>query len=338
MPDECDELVTILSLASWRLLTMCLFRLGTLHSLLNQTNTLNMIKIKSKLCALVLTAGSLAISAGAANAQNANYAPGDLVLFFQKEGNTNTLYANLGASTTYRGSATGPDVANILNIININTQLNEAFGASWASDTSLYAGIAGVWGTSSTNVGLSSGDPHRTLYVSASRTAVGTIGSAESSGYTVNTDSGMSNGANGITAMNNVLETQYTTAATVSPTSVSTIDDQNPISAGLQGAGFSIFGAGVQQQGTAGVFASNFGDAGSTEFALDLFRIQARNNISGQVGNGETNRLGTYEGTFTVGTDGSVSFTAVPEPSTYALIALTGILYFFVNKRRKLNS
>lgn len=291
------------------------------------------------MCAWVLTAGSLAISAGAASAQNANYAPGDLVLFFQKEGSTNTLYANLGASTTYRGSATGPDVANILNIININTQLNDAFGASWASDTSLYAGIAGVWGTSSTNAGLFNGDPHRTLYVSASRTAVGTIGSAESSGYTVNTDAGMSNGANGITAMNFVLETQYTTAVAVSPTSVSAIDDQNPFAgAGLQGAGFSIFGGGVQQQGTAGVFASNFGDAGSTEFALDLFRIQARNNVSSQVGNGQTNRLGTYEGTFTVGTDGSVSFTAVPEPSTYALIALTGLLYFFVNKRRKLNS
>ena len=299
-----------------------------------------MKKIKSKLCAWVLTAGSLAISAGAASAQNANYAPGDLVLFFQKEGSINTLYANLGASTTfYRGSATGPDVANILNIININTQLNEAFGASWASDTSLYAGIAGVWGTDPLNsTGLLNGDPHRTLYVSASRTAVGTIGAAESSAYNVATSTGMTNAANGITAMNNVLETQHLTAVAVSLTANSTIDDQNPISAGLQGAAFSVFGGGVQQQGTAGVFASNFGGAGSTEFALDLFRIQARNNVSGQVGSGETNRLGTYEGTFTVGTDGSVSFTAVPEPSTYALIALTGMLYFFVNKRRKINS
>jgi hypothetical protein len=182
------------------------------------------------------------------------------------------------------------------------------------------------------------GDPHRTLYVSASRTAVGTIGAAESSAYNVATSTGMTNAASGITAMNNVFETQYTTAVAVSPTSVSTIDDQNPISAGLQGTAFSVFGGGVQQQGTAGVFASNFGGAGSTEFALDLFRIQARNNVSGQVGSGETNRLGTYEGTFTVGTDGSVSFTAVPEPSTYALIALTGMLYFFVNKRRKINS
>jgi hypothetical protein len=184
-----------------------------------------MKKIKSKLCAWVLTAGSLAISAGAASAQNANYAPGDLVLFFQKEGSTNTLYANLGASTTYRGSATGPDVANILNIININTQLNDAFGASWASDTSLYAGIAGVWGFSSGDLGLDNGDPQRTLYVSASRAAVGTIGAADSSGYNVGSSTDMTGAATAIFAMNDVLETQYTDRSVVSPTSVSRIDD-----------------------------------------------------------------------------------------------------------------
>jgi hypothetical protein len=45
------------------------------------TNT--MLKIKSKLFAWVLTVGSLAITSAGAHAQNANYAPGDLVMFFQ---------------------------------------------------------------------------------------------------------------------------------------------------------------------------------------------------------------------------------------------------------------
>jgi hypothetical protein len=72
---------------------------------------------------------------------------------------------------------------------------------------------------------------------------------------------------------------------------------------------------------------------------LDLYRIQTRNDVSGQYGFGADVNTGSYLGTLTINQAGDVNFTAVPEPSTYALIALTGVLYFIVNKRRKsLNS
>lgn len=297
-----------------------------------------MNNFKSKLRVLALAAGSLAITMAAANAQNNNYAAGDLVLYFQQEGGTNTVYANLGnAATLYRGAATGAaGGTNSFNFLDINSTLESAFGLGWATDTSIYAGLAAVWGTSPTNGTLQDGDPHRTLYVSQARSGVGAIGQANSAGYSVNTDTGMSTGASRIQTQNNILETQYTTAVTVSPTSTSQIDEQNPfLSPGIQGTAFATFAGGVQQRGTAGTFSASFGSLGSTEFALDLYRIAARSNVSGQVGFGETIRAGTFEGTVTVGTNGQVSFTAVPEPSTFALLGLSGLVIAFGVRRRR---
>ena len=297
-----------------------------------------MKKTKSKLCAWVLTIGSLAISSVAANAQNnPNYAPGDLVMFFQQYGGSNTIYANLGNATTWRGAATGADVANSLNFLNINTQLTTAFGSNWATDTSLYAGMAGVRATSEV-ISHFDGDPRRTIYVSAARAGIGTIGSANSSAYSISADSTFTSVAGAISTMNNVLENSYTSAVAVSPTSTSQIDDRNPfLNSTTQGTAFGAIPGGIQQQGSASSFGT-FDAVSAAEFVLDLYRIAPYSDIAGQVGFGEIARLGTYEGSFALDGSGNVSFIgAVPEPSTYALIALTGFLYFFVNKRRKAN-
>lgn len=279
----------------------------------------------------LLTAFSSLLAAFPAGAANSFYAPGDLVLFFQQEGGTNTVYANLGnAATLYRGTAAGAaDGVNSINFLDLNTTLTSAFGAGWASDSSIYAGLAGVWGTSNSSLVLQDSDPHRTLYVSASRLDVGTVGEASSAGYTVNTTTGMTNGANGITQQNNAFETNYDSLITISPTSTSTIDDMNPIDTGIQGTAMNIFGGGIQQQGAAGTFGT-FGEAGSTEFALDLYRILGKTGVAGQV-EGDL-RTGSYEGTVTVGTNGMVSFVAVPEPSS---LALTGLALGSLALRRR---
>ena len=274
--------------------------------------------------ALVMAFSSL-LAAFTANAANSFYAPGDLVLFFQKEGSTNTVYANLGnAATLYRGTAAGSaDGTNSIAFLNLNSTLTSAFGAGWASDTGLYSGLAANWGTSTTSTLLQDGDPHRTLYVSASRNSVGTVGSANSTGwdFTIAGNGAMTSGASGISQQNNVFENSYDAQTTISLTGTSGIDDQNPFLApGLQGNAFNnSFGGGVQQQGQAGAFGT-FGEAGQVEFALDLYRMLARNNVAGQVG-GE-NRVGSYEGTVTIGTNGDISFIAVPEPSSLALAGL----------------
>jgi hypothetical protein len=195
-----------------------------------------------------------------------------------------------------------------LNILDLNSTLTSAFGSGWASDTSIYAGLAGVRSTNDSSNAITNGDPNRTLYVSASRDGVGTVGSANSAAYVVNTDTGMSTGASGIFAQNNAFEVNYNAAFTVSPTSVSLIDNQNPfLSTGIQDTAFGIFSGGVQQVGSASSFGT-FGAAGNVEFALDLYRILAKTGITNQVAG--VLREGSYEGTVTINSSGKVSFIA----------------------------
>ncbi len=268
----------------------------------------------------LFSAFSFGLAALPAGAANTFYAPGDLVLYFQQEGGTNTVYANLGNTATAFRDATTSNV----NFLNLNSTLTSAFGANWATESTIYAGLAGVWGTSTTNSTLTNGDPHRTLYVSSSRSSVGTVGVANSTGWDLVTagNGAMNSGSTGMFSMNNTFETQYDAQATVSLTSISTIDDQNPFSSpGLQGNAFGAFAGGVQQKGSLSIFGDFGGAVGETEFALDLYRILAKNNISGQVA-GDL-RIGSYEGTVTVGSTGQVSFLAIPEPSSTVLIGLT---------------
>ena len=274
----------------------------------------------------LLIASSSLLAAFSATAANSFYAAGDLILTFQKVGGSNTVYADLGnAATNYRGAAAGADATSNINFLDLNSTLTSAFGSGWASDASIYASVSGVFSTNSTNSTLVNGDPSRTLYVSAARTDVGVVGSANSSAWTVGGNTPMTTAAGGIQSQNNVFGDAsgingYNSQTVISPVSISGIDDQQPITVfqgnNTQGVAFGVFDGGIQQAGTAGTFGT-FGEAGSTEFALDLYRILAKTGISGQV-DGDL-RSGSYEGTITVGTNGMVSFVAVPEPSAVAL-------------------
>lgn len=265
----------------------------------------------NRLLSTLLLPGALAFSLAVtpALAQNTNYAPGDLVLFFQQEGGNNTLYANLGnAATIYRGTAAGPGAADRINFLDISAALTSAFGAGWAADETVYAGLAGVWGTNTTSLALQDGDPHRTLYASRSRSAVGSIGQANSAGWDLFNagNTAVTAGATNIFSQNNKLETLYNAAVAVSPKVDSFIDEQNPfLTPGQQGNAFSAFEGGVQQIGTKDSYGT-FGAAGTVEFALDLYRILGRTGVAGQVAGNL--RVGSFEGTVTVSSSGKVSF------------------------------
>lgn len=282
----------------------------------------------------LFAAFSSLLAAIPATAANSFYAPGDLVLYFQQEGGTNTVYANLGSTTAFRGATAGADSTTTqINFLDLSGALTSAFGAGWASDTTIYAGLAGVWGTSATSSTLQNGDPQRTLYVSSPRSSVGTVGTAESTAWDLSLagNTAMTGGANGILTQNNAFETNYDAQVTISLTSISTIDNQNPFSSpGIQGNAFNgTFAGGVQQQGSAasfGVFPG--GGPDNVEFALDLYRVLARNDVPGQVA-GDL-RVGSFEGTVTVGSNGMVSF--VPEPSS---IAMTGLAAGVLLLRRR---
>lgn len=266
---------------------------------------------------IILVLAQIALMIIPSSAQNPNFAPGDLVLYFQQEGGSNTVYANLGdTALLYRGTAAGPGASNRINFLEISAALTTAFGVGWANDDKVYAGLAGVWGTSGSNkVSLQNGDPHRTIYVSASRASVGVIGQANSAGYVLNTDTGTINCTNRMTSQNFVFESNYQDSVVVSPTSVSRIDDQNPFLApGLQDAAFNTFGGGVQQGGVSSAFGT-FGAAGPVKFALDLYRILAITTAPGQVAG--TLRVGSYEGTVTVNSAGMISFVSQGETTPF---------------------
>ncbi len=280
--------------------------------------------LKTRITTYVAATIGLAIST--ASAVNNFYAPGDLVLFFQKQGG-DTVYANLGAATTFRGSAAGAaDGVNQINFIDINATLISAFGNGWAGDTSVFAGLAGVFNTSNTQSTLNNGDPARTIYVSRSRSTSGTVGTADSAAWTGFGSTAMTEMSTRITTQNSAFadptgSNGYNAAQIVSPASVSLIDDQNPLilisGQILQGTAFNNFGGGVSQQGTAGDLGV-FGGAGTAEFNLDLYRILARATGGTGIGNTFVNgqvdgphRTGSYEGTITVNSAGQVSFIAI---------------------------
>ena len=245
------------------------------------------------------------------------YSPGDLVLAIQQQGGTNTVYANLGsAATQFRGNSAGADLANQVNFLDISATLTSAFGSGWATDPNIYVGAAGVWGTDQYSVDLQDGDPSRTIYVSRSRDSVGTVGTANSAAWSMNTDGGMTTAAAQITQQNNAYANNYGMQVAVSPTDVSKIDENNPfLTPGTQGTAFQVFGGGVQQGGLTGTIGT-FGDAGTVKFALDLYRILGKTGVTGQVSGNL--RGGSFEGTITINSSGKVSFIAQgPPPSAF---------------------
>jgi len=245
--------------------------------------------------------------------QGQTVANGDLILFFQKPGDNNTVYVNLGkAATLFRGAASGPSAAQQrLNFININTTLNNAFSPSnpggWASDPDLFAGLAGVFSNIDSPT-IVDGDQYRTLYASKARNSVGTVGSSGSTQWNLDSAGSLTNGATNMLALttNFAFRLPGQNQGVVSVVD-SVIDNQNPTSlTGVQGQAFGQFNGGVQQRGSASTIGT-FGDAGVVEFALDLQRLVP----DGTVDLGEVEgprRKGTYEGTVTVATNGNVSF------------------------------
>lgn len=300
------------------------------------------MKLNSKRLLLIAAAG-LQLAGNQARAANTFYAPGDLVLFFQKQGSTNTVYANLGnAATLYRGAAAGTasdgSLTNI-NFLNLNSTLTSAFGGGWQSDPSIYAGLAGVFSTNSTNTTAApNGDPYRTLYISSPRASEGTLGESNSLGWDLVAagNSNMTTAASGIQTQNNVLENSFASAVAIATTDISQIDDQNPlISAGIppviiqEPAMGGALNGGIQQQGSASSLGT-FEGVGETEFALDLYRVLARTGVAGQVA-GDL-RVGSYEGTLAIGSNGSVSF-IVPEPSSVLLSGVAAVSLLLRRRR-----
>lgn len=297
----------------------------------------NMIKSKLSLLALV-TLATVALTTGA---KAAPYTAGDLILGFRVTGGvgaSSNVLVNIGSSLTFRDL----NGSNSLNITSIGTDLDATFGltagnsVAWYNRTDISFGVVGVF-SSEPNPGgtVNSGDPSRTLYATRSRSSVGTVGSANSTAPSLS-------GTNRGTASNSFVALQnFFTGATASG------NNANAAVTGTSGnswttftvgtSDFGVFNPGVEQTLTASSFGSGtFGPVSNVEGALDLYRIldtTTSASPSGTVG------TGSYETTIVIDQSGNISaVSAVPEPSTYALLGLGAAVVLYAVRRRQANA
>jgi len=288
--------------------------------------------IKSLVFATAVAGGMAVAPAGA---QNPGFNFGDLILGFQSTGagNNNYVLANLGQAGTIR-DFTG----NVTLAVNVSAALTLQFGATWFDRTDLYVGLATVGSNDEFNGFFVNGDPDLTPYVGQPRQSTGpnafVAGVKNSPGYNL-TASSVQSASNGIYAAENIFETTGTSAISTISATANLVDwnDQNPISAGVQGAAFDgVFAGGVQSVFGPGTFGLIGGV--NAEAALDLYRIQGFNNVPGQYGFGQPTGVGTYEGTVVVNAAGQVSVLNVPEPTTATLLVLSAGMAGFIRRRR----
>jgi hypothetical protein len=257
------------------------------------------------------------------------------VLFFQTRGvsgSGNGVYVNLGnAATEFRGATAGANAAmQRVNFINIGTTLEAAFGAGWASDPDIYAGVAGVF-ENIVDPTVVDGDQYRTLYASRPRTSVGTLGQSQSTQWNLTSAGSLTTGATNMLALLSNA-TILLPAADQGVVADTAIRNQNPFNgSGVQQTAFGQFTGGLQQKGSASSFGT-FGDAGVVEFALDVQRLVPDGTVdAGEVSG--VSRRGSYEGTLTVDSLGNVSFITIPEPSSLTLAGIAGLALAFRRRR-----
>jgi len=217
---------------------------------------------------------------------------------------------NLGQGVDFFDGSTASGI-----IVNINTDLVAAFGASWWDNTELKMALVG--GFSST-ANPTAPDAARTIYAGAKLATYnpGTSTPAKAAS-TLNhntwatnvssfSDSQNGKAANGAVASNSAIMVTATDRSDVT-------NFVPPVASG------TFFGIGTDP--TTGFAAGNIGS--SQEAALDLWKADKATWSAPQWG-----------GTFSIDSPGNVSYSAVPEPSTVTMLGLAAILGSGLLRRR----
>lgn len=251
----------------------------------------------------------------------------------------NTFVYDLGQASLYRENTltNGVSVSTVNSSLlsnNIGAQLQSAFGANWANDSTVRWMVVGIVGPTDS---LTNGDPTRTAYLSQGRSSLadGTTGP----GTTVPTFSSTSLGT--LTTQLSGFFTATTAASQITganadgvqiaTSAINSVEDYMPNSDGTR---LTYFGTGTDPRQT----LNNGQITGSTvEGALDIYRVLYTTTnadpTSGLSTGNATVRTGQFIGTLTIDGSGNLAIGAVPEPSSTLLLSLCTLLGLSRRKR-----
>jgi hypothetical protein len=275
------------------------------------------MKIKNLIMTTVLALAGAALIETSASAQVIT-STGDLVLGFQITDNAGTgattdLEVDLGAYsnfTTLEGSGSVLNL-NVGGVVDSGlgglsaTDLSSTYGAGWNSRTDLTWSVFGTRGNPSKESFLSS--PSGATLNDETSTPLGNL--SGKMGTVVTNLNGQAQTANSATA-STALQTSTVGSYT------------------FQITGNNAFTSDWNNGGSVGGTQQGVSSAGAT--SLELFDLT----------NHSSSTPGIEVGTFTLGSNGSLTFTAtsaVPEPSTYALMGVGAFMLMLVMRRRVLN-
>ncbi len=263
---------------------------------------------KVSLLALAVFTSGIVSSQAAVVAQPVD---GDVFLGFRAttgDGSSFSYVVNLGQYSQFSGQAAGSTV-NLSGIGDIGSDLVAIFGSGWNTSANVKWGVFGRNDTGTV-----------ALYASREQSTVGTTGTAWATRTLSQRQSTSARVGAVIYGINGYNGSQSTANSSVA------VLQNNTTSGGPNQASYAYqVTNGVTDFGTTSGWSDIEGDFGSgvAGTALDLFQI----NSAGV----------TTPGFFSIGSGGTLSFTAVPEPSA-ALLGAAGTFALLTRRRRSLAS
>jgi hypothetical protein len=264
------------------------------------------MKLRKLAATIALALVATALVASSAKAQVIyNSANGDFLVGFRQEGSTNSVLADIGPILDFTVNQT-------FNLGNLGTALSSTFGSGWANDPTVWWSIAGTGRP---------GDATYTNYVTYSD-------QVRQTPWNRLTSTNSHNLQNKITAQGN----QYNAfSGQQTPGNPAVVEPQAQAPDGYR----EYMPGGTNDAGHA-----------SGNISYGFFNPTTEANFGGGVFNASLRLVqlvpgsgpGTLLGTFSLSPDAStLTYTAVPEPSTYALVAL-GLVNVVVFRRWLLRS
>ena len=300
--------------------------------------------MKSKYKSALLALSGVALFTSQAMA-SVTLEPGSLaVAFYQTNagGNvagSNTFVYDLGQSSLFRENTltNGVSVSTVNSSLlsnNIGAQLQSAFGANWANDSTVRWMVVGVVGATDS---LTNGDPTRTAYLSQGRSSLAE--GATGPGTTVPTYSATNLGT--LTTQLSGFFTATTAAIQITganadgvqigTSTINSVEDYMPNSDGTR---LTYFGTGIDPRQT---FNAGQITGSTVEGALDIYRVLYTTTnadlTSGLSSGNAAIKSGHFIGTLTIDGSGNLAIGAIPEPSSALLLGLCTLLGLTRRKR-----